>query len=182
MHEEARHVLPALLDTLGIKRPLLLGHSEGGSIALIHASNHPVAGLALMAPHAFVEDITVRSIAHVRETFETSGLRGRLAKYHTRVEDAFYGWADIWLDPAFRNWSIEALCRQVTAPVLLIQGRDDDYGTLAQVERIKAQTQGPAEILVLEKCGHSPHRDQEAAVLDSIAGFAAGLMKAPSDG
>ncbi|MGE3065648.1 MAG: alpha/beta fold hydrolase [Hyphomicrobiaceae bacterium] len=175
MHEEARDVLPALLATLGIERPLLVGHSDGGSIALIYAGDHPVAGLALMAPHAFVEDVTVRSIAHVRETFETSGLRGRLAKYHAHVEDAFFGWADIWLDPAFRDWSIEAACRQIAAPMLLIQGRDDEYGTLAQVERIKMQAQGPAEILVLENCGHSPHRDREAAVLDAVAGFAAGL-------
>jgi pimeloyl-ACP methyl ester carboxylesterase len=179
MHEEARDVLPALLQRLGIERPLLIGHSDGASIALIHAAAAKPApsGLVLMAPHVFVEPICVESIARIRETYRTSGLAARLAKYHARVDDAFLGWADIWLEPAFRDWSIEELVDDVGAPMLLIQGRDDEYGTLAQLERIEGRAKVLTSRLVLEACGHSPHRDREAAVLDAIAGFAAGLAR-----
>ena len=174
MHEEALDVLPPLLDQLGIERPLLVGHSDGASIALIHAaaSGRPVAGLALMAPHAFVEPICVESIARIRETYRTSDLGTRLARYHARVDDAFLGWADAWLDPAFLSWSIEDLLPGVSQPLLLIQGRDDEYGTLAQLDRIEALVEGPTTRLVLDRCGHSPQRDQEAAVLDAIVAFA----------
>ena len=177
MHEEALDVLPALLDQFRIERPLLVGHSDGASIALIHAaaSGRPVAGLALMAPHVFVEPITVASIARIRETYRTTDLRARLAKYHARVDDAFLGWADTWLRPEFLAWSIEALVADVRRPMLLIQGRDDEYGTLAQLDRIEARARAPVSRLVLDRCGHSPHRDQEAAVLDAIAAFARGL-------
>jgi pimeloyl-ACP methyl ester carboxylesterase len=179
MHDEGLVVLPKLLDALGVSRPLLVGHSDGASIALIHAadSGRAVAGLALMAPHVFVEEVTVASIARVRAGFEASGLKARLAKYHTRVDDAFFGWADIWLDPAFRGWSIAAEAGRVTAPVLLIQGEDDEYGTIAQIEAIAARVRGPVAKLVLPQCRHSPHRDQEAAVVDAIAGFARGLVQ-----
>lgn len=175
MHREALDVLPALLDQLGIKRPILVGHSDGASIALIHAaaSGRPVAGLALMAPHVFVEPVCVKAIAKIRETYRTTGdLKARLEKYHDRVDDAFLGWADIWLQPAFLAWSIEDLLPAVTQPLLLIQGRGDEYGTLAQLDRIEVGASGPATRLVLEDCGHAPHRDQEAAVLDAIATFA----------
>lgn len=177
MHDEALVVLPKLLDALGVLRPVLVGHSDGASIALIHAadSGRAVAGLALMAPHVFVEGVTIASIARVRAGFEASGLKARLAKYHARVDDAFFGWADIWLDPAFRDWSIEAEAGRVTAPMLLIQGEDDEYGTMAQIETIAARVRGPVAKLVLPRCGHSPHRDQEAAAVDALAGFARGL-------
>lgn len=178
MHEEALDVLPALLDQLGIERPLLVGHSDGASIALIHAaaSGRPVHGLALMAPHVFVEPGGLQSIARIRKAYGTSDdLKTRLARYHARVDDAFIGWADIWLQPEFRHWSIEGLIGQIDAPMLLIQGADDEYGTLAHIESIEAGTRGPASRLVLPACGHSPHRDQEAAVLDAIAAFARGL-------
>ena len=177
MHEEALDVLPRLLDRFGIDRPLLVGHSDGASIALIHAalSGHPVAGLVCMAPHVFVEPVCVESIARIRETYRTTDLRERLARYHARVDDAFLGWADIWLKPEFLNWSIEDLIGRIDAPMLLIQGRDDEYGTLAQLDRIEAHAKGPTSRLVLDSCGHSPHRDQEAAVLDAIAAFAQGL-------
>jgi pimeloyl-ACP methyl ester carboxylesterase len=177
MHEEALQVLPVLLDQLGVERPLLVGHSDGASIALIHAAAaaRPVAGLALMAPHVLVEPVTVASIAGIRETYRTSDLKGRLAKYHARVDDAFLGWADTWLRPEFLDWSIEDLLPGVTAPLLLIQGRDDQYGTLAQLDRIEEGVKGPVSRLVLESCGHSPWRDQEAAVIDAIAAFAARL-------
>jgi pimeloyl-ACP methyl ester carboxylesterase len=177
MHEEALDVLPRLLDRFGIDRPLLVGHSDGASIALIHAalSGRPVAGLVCMAPHVFVEPVCVESIAKIRETYRTTDLRQRLARYHARVDDAFLGWADIWLEPGFRNWSIEGLVDRIAEPMLLIQGRDDEYGTLAQLDRIEARAKGPTSRLVLDSCGHSPHRDQEAAVLDAIAAFAGGL-------
>jgi len=174
MHREALDFLPALLDQLGIERPLLIGHSDGASIALIHAaaSGRPVAGLALMAPHVFVEPICVASIAKIRQAYRTSDLRERLGKYHARVDDAFLGWADTWLEPAFLAWSIEDLLARLTQPVLLIQGRDDEYGTLAQLDRIQAAAPAPVSRLVLDNCGHAPHRDQEAAVLAAIVDFA----------
>ena len=178
MHEEALDVLPALLDQLGMAGPLLVGHSDGASIALIHAAAaaRPVAGLALMAPHVFVEPITVASIGSIRDTYRqdtTAGdLRARLAKYHVRVDDAFLGWADTWLRPEFLDWSIEDQLAGVTAPTLLIQGRDDQYGTLAQLDRIEAGVKGPVSRLVLEGCGHAPWRDRAAAVIDAIAAFA----------
>jgi pimeloyl-ACP methyl ester carboxylesterase len=174
MHEEALGILPRLLDQLEIARPLLIGHSDGASIALIHAarSNRPVAGLVCMAPHVFVEPICVDSIAKVRATYFNTDLKRRLAKYHARVDDAFLGWADIWLEPAFRQWSIEDLLGDIAQPTLLIQGRDDEYGTLAQLDRIETRAKAPVSRLVLDHCGHSPHRDQQAAVIDAIVEFA----------
>jgi pimeloyl-ACP methyl ester carboxylesterase len=179
MHEEARDVLPGLLDHLGIERPLLVGHSDGASIALIYAAAHPVAGLALMAPHVFVEQVCIDSIARVRASYADGRLRTRLAKYHAHVDDAFLGWADTWLLPDFRAWSIESLVNQVTAPMLLIQGSGDEYGTLAQLDRIEARANVPVTRLVLDACGHSPHRDQPAAVLDAIARFAMTIAPNP---
>jgi pimeloyl-ACP methyl ester carboxylesterase len=175
MHTEALHVLPQLLATLGIETPLLVGHSDGASIALIHAAHHAVAGVAVLAPHVFVEEICLGAIAKVRASYEKSGLRQRIAKYHARVDDAFLGWADVWLDPRFRAWSIEELIPRIAAPMLLIQGAQDEYGTLAQLDRIEARAQAPTSRLVLDTCGHSPHRDQEQAVVDAIVGFARGL-------
>ena len=177
MHEEALDVLPKLLDSFGIENPLLVGHSDGASIALIHAaqSGRPVSGLALMAPHVFVEDICIESIARVRATYESKSLKQRLAKYHAHVDDAFLGWADTWLLPEFRSWSIEHLAGQLTMPALLIQGEDDEYGTLEHIDRIAMRSQGPTERLVLRRCGHAPQRDQEVAVRDAIVAFARGL-------
>jgi pimeloyl-ACP methyl ester carboxylesterase len=173
MHEEALDVLPALLDRAGISSPLLVGHSDGASIALIHAASagRPVAGLVLMAPHIEVEPICVESIARISATYAQGPLRARLARYHAHADDAFHGWADTWLDPAFRDWSLEAEARALSIPTLLVQGRDDEYGTLAQIDRIAELAQGPIERLVLDQCGHSPHRDQEAAVLAAIVDF-----------
>ena len=177
MHDEALVHLPRLLDALAIDRPLLIGHSDGASIALIHAAlaDRDIAGLVLMAPHVFVEDVSLASIAHIRDTYLTTDLKERLSRYHAHVDDAFLGWADAWLDPAFRDWSIEALADHIRVPVLLIQGVNDEYGTLAQIDRIAARVHGPVERLVLQACGHSPHRDQEQAVLDAIARFVAQL-------
>ncbi len=177
MHDEALTVLPALLDVLGIERPILIGHSDGASIALIHAAaaQRPVKALVCLAPHAFVEPVCLESIARIRQSYLDTDLRQRLARYHTHVDDAFLGWADAWLDPEFLSWSIEGLLGDIDQPLLLIQGRDDEYGTLAQLDRIEACVKGPTRRLVLDRCGHSPHRDQEAAVADAIVAFVSGL-------
>ena len=179
MHVEALEVLPALLDALGIARPLLIGHSDGASISLIHAaaSGRPVHAVVAMAPHVFVEPVCLESIARIRETYRGTDLRQRLAKYHAHVDDAFLGWADTWLLPEFAAWSIEDLLPCITRPLLLIQGADDEYGTLAQLDRIEERATAPTSRLVLDACGHSPHRDQEAAVLDAIVGFARPHMR-----
>jgi pimeloyl-ACP methyl ester carboxylesterase len=176
MHEEALDVLPRLLDQLDVMRPLLVGHSDGASIALIHAADagRPIAGLVLMAPHVFVEDVTVHSIARIRSMYETTELRARLGKFHAHVDDAFLGWAETWLAPAFRDWSIEPEVARVTVPMLLIQGEDDEYGTLRHLERIAACARAPVSQLVLGNCGHSPHRDQQPAVIEAIVTFASG--------
>jgi pimeloyl-ACP methyl ester carboxylesterase len=173
MHDEALAVLPSLLDRLAIENPVLIGHSDGASIALIHAAaaGRLVRGVVCLAPHVFVEPVCVESIAKVRQSYFETDLRQRLTKYHDNVDDAFLGWADAWLDPEFRAWSIEDLLGRIDRPLLLIQGRDDEYGTLAQLDRIEARVQGPTRRLVLSDCGHSPHRDQEAAVLDAVVEF-----------
>ncbi|MDX2202491.1 MAG: alpha/beta hydrolase [Hyphomicrobiaceae bacterium] len=185
MHEEALHVLPRLLDRLGVDAPVLVGHSDGASIALIHAglAQRPVTGVAVLAPHVFVEQVTVDSIADIRAKYlsaghEASGLRTRLSRYHARVDDAFLGWADIWLDPRFRDWSIEDAIPSIAAPVLVVQGRQDEYGTLAQLDRIAQAARVPVTRLELDACGHAPHRDQEQAVIDAIVTFVQGLAVA----
>lgn len=177
MHDEALVALPALLDTLGVHNPILVGHSDGASIALIHAasSGRPVAGLVLMAPHVFVEPVTVKSIARIAETYEVSDLRQRLAVHHAHVDDAFRGWADIWLSPTFRTWSLGAEVRALRVPTLVIQGEDDEYGTLAQVDAIAQAAPGHVTRCVLAKCRHSPHRDQEKAVIEAVKTWQAKL-------
>ena len=172
MHDEALIVLPELLDTLEIRRPILLGHSDGGSIAIIHAggSGREVAGLVLLAPHVMVEEISVASIAAARVAYAEGDLRARLARHHDDVDGAFRGWNDVWLQPDFRAWTIEEYLPRVTCPVLVIQGEDDEYGTMAQVDRI-GRAIPDAQILELAQCGHSPHRDRTAEVLEAIRGF-----------
>ena len=178
MHLQAREVLPALLTALGINaatdKPWLFGHSDGGSIALIHAALFPdrVAGVIVAAPHIFVEDISVTSIAKTREVYLTTDLRSKLARYHDDVDSAFWGWNDIWLDPAFRTWNIEALLPKISCPVLAIQGVDDEYGTMSQIDGIAKQLP-QAHLLKLGNCGHSPHRDQADAVIDAVKTFVA---------
>lgn len=174
MHHEAWQVLPALLERLGVQRPVLLGHSDGGSIALLYASRHPVQACIVMAPHVMVEDISIRSIEQAREAYISGGLRERLARFHADVDCAFWQWNDAWLNPAFRQFDIRAECRRIEAPVLAIQGLDDAYGTLRQIEEI-APTRGPFSMEKIEHCGHSPHRDQPARVTQRIADFVAAL-------
>ena len=169
LHDEALQVLPAFLDALAIENPMLFGHSDGGSIALIHAggSARGVRGIIALAPHVMVEDITVTNIAAARVDYETGNLRARLARYHDNVDATFWGWNDIWLNPDFRAWNIEEYLPRVTCPVLAIQGEDDEYGTMAQIDLI-AQAVPNIETLKLARCGHSIHRDQPQAVLSAV--------------
>jgi pimeloyl-ACP methyl ester carboxylesterase len=173
MHDEALVVLPALLDALGVDRPLLVGHSDGGSIALIHAggSSRPVRGVVTLAAHVFVEDLTIQGIVAANAAFAATDLRERLGRTHRDAEATFRGWCDIWLDPAFRDWNIEAFLPRITCPVLAIQGLDDQYGTSAQVEAIRRGVGAKARGLLIPACRHSPHREQEAATTAAIVGF-----------
>ena len=178
MHDEARRALPDLLDQLGIDNPVLFGHSDGASIALLHAglTSRPVAGLVVLAPHVMVEDISVRSIAAAKAAYATTDLRTRLARYHDDVDSAFRGWNDVWLLPAFRDWNIEDCLPGIRVPVLAIQGVDDEYGTLEQIRRIaRGAVNAEVELLELADCRHSPHRDQPEAVIAAVQRFAAAL-------
>ena len=168
MHRQADEVLPALFAAVGIERPWLFGHSDGGTIALLHAARFPVAGVIAVAPHLFVEEISVKSIELARDAFESSDLRARLAKHHADPDSAFRGWNDAWLSPEFRHWNVERDIETIAAPVLAVQGVDDEYGTLEQIRAIKRRVPR-TELLEIPDCGHSPHRDQPA-VLSNAAG------------
>jgi len=176
MHYEAKVVLPLLLKVLGIEHPILLGHSDGASISLIYAGEYPSSprALVLEAPHVFVEDLSVESIAKIRAMYQNTDLRNRLVQYHRDVDGTFWSWNDIWLDPRFRSWNIESYLDAITCPVLVIQGHDDEYGTIRQVNSIQQRTPS-AEVLLLRDCGHSPHRDQPQVTIDRIARFLARL-------
>ena len=175
MHVEALTVLPALLDRLGIEEPILVGHSDGASIALLHAGSgkRPVRALVALAPHVFVEDMSIASIDEVRRQYETTDLREKLARRHADPDAAFRGWNDIWLAPTFRRWNIEGCLPGVRCPLLLIQGRDDEYGSAAQLDAIERQVGGTVARLELADCRHSPHRDQPEATLAAIVDFVA---------
>jgi pimeloyl-ACP methyl ester carboxylesterase len=167
MHDEALVVLPALLEALQIERPVLFGHSDGASIALIFAGAYPEAtrGAILEAPHVFVEDVSVASIAAIGERYRASDeLRVKMSRYHSDPDRTFFGWNDIWLAPAFRSWNIESSLNAIRAPLLVIAGTDDEYGTLAQVDAIAARCVSPVDRVVLSRCGHAPHRDRAGLV------------------
>ncbi|MBS1269812.1 MAG: 2-succinyl-6-hydroxy-2,4-cyclohexadiene-1-carboxylate synthase [Gammaproteobacteria bacterium] len=175
MHDEGLRVLPKVLDAAAVRSTILVGHSDGASIALIHAGGRRdprLRSLVLMAPHVFNEDLSVRSIRAAKEAYEHGGLRTRLARYHRdNVDCAFWGWNRAWLDPGFRDWNIEEFLPSIAIPSLLIQGKDDEYGTERQVEAIRSQVAGPVELLMLPDCRHAPHRDQPEATLDAIKRF-----------
>ena len=174
MHREGREILPAVLAALEIENPVLVGHSDGASIGLLHAgAGHPVAGVVVMAPHCFVEDISISSIAAAKLAFETTDLPAKLGKYHRDVHRTFWGWNNIWLHPDFRAWNIEDCLPHITCPILAIQGEDDEYGTMAQIEAIAAGARKAAdvELLKLADCRHSPHKDQVVAVIEAINRF-----------
>ncbi len=173
MHRQAHQVLPALLRALGVdEAPWLFGHSDGASIALLHAARTPaaVAGLVLLAPHLFVEPISLTNIAAARQAYADTDLRQRLARHHDDVDSAFWGWNHIWLDPAFRAWNIEAGLERIRCPVLAIQGVHDEFGTLGQIYRVRHHVPH-TQLLELADCGHSPHRDQPEAVIAASVEF-----------
>ena len=176
MHLEAWNVLPALLDALGVSQPVLVGHSDGATIALLHASRHPVAGCVAMAPHVFIEEIALRAIAQARALYESdaAGLRQRLSRYHADVDNAFWQWNDVWLSDAFRGFDIRSECQAINAPLLLVQGLADEYGTLAQLDEI-ARAAPQAQRVELPDCGHSPHREQPGFLTGAVADFLSGL-------
>ena len=176
IHRQAQEVLPALLEVLGIDaandRPWLLGHSDGGSIALLYAASQPehIAGAIVLAPHILVEDLSVKSIEKVRSAYFETDLRPRLARHHDDPDSAFWGWNDIWLKPAFRHWSITREIAGIRCPLLAVQGLDDEYGTLAQIRSI-ARHVPQTELLELAACGHSPHRDQTERLITASTEF-----------
>jgi pimeloyl-ACP methyl ester carboxylesterase len=180
MHREGQVVLPALLDALSIEAPILLGHSDGASIAILYAAAFPARARALIleAPHVFVEPMTVTSIAGAKAAYERTDLSTKLARYHADVDSAFWGWNDIWLDPRFLDWNIEPCLAAIDCPVLMIQGLQDEYGSTAQLDAISASVAG-AETVLLDHCGHSPHRDQPDLTLAAIGRFLQAHRRGP---
>jgi pimeloyl-ACP methyl ester carboxylesterase len=179
MHDEAL-ALAEVLGAAGVREAILVGHSDGASIALIYAGGGQAAlvrGLALEAPHVFVEDVTVRSIEAAASAYLSGDLRRALERHHgANVDVAFWGWNRAWLDPGFRAWSLEEFLPRVEVPVLLVQGEQDEYGTLLQLEAIEAGCGGPVQRAVLPDCGHAPHRDQPERTLSAMAAFVRGVI------
>jgi pimeloyl-ACP methyl ester carboxylesterase len=173
MHDEGLIALPNFLGELRIENPILVGHSDGASIALIHAgAGHEVRGVVAMAPHVFIEPICLESIRNAVESFESTELASKLGRYHRDARRTFYGWADVWLDPEFEAWDIRRdYLPSTRCAVLAIQGRDDEYGTMAQLDEIARRVKGPCELLKLENCGHAPFRDQPEKTLAAVAKF-----------
>jgi pimeloyl-ACP methyl ester carboxylesterase len=180
MHIEAREALPKLLDVIGFRRGLLLGHSDGASIAAIYAGSHQdhrVEGIALIAPHFIVEDISVASIAEIKTAYETTSLKEKLARWHKDVDNAFYGWNGVWLDPAFRNWDISEVLAYIRVPIAILQGVDDVYGTMRQVEIAQQECYCPVDVTVIPGAGHQPHREAPGPTLDAITEFANAVLR-----
>ncbi|MBI5068018.1 MAG: alpha/beta hydrolase [Deltaproteobacteria bacterium] len=184
MHDEGRRVLPRLLDAAGLREVVLLGHSDGGSIALVHAGGADpagrVKGAVTFAAHVLCEDLSVKSIAEARLAYLDGDLRQRLMRLHgDNVDCAFWGWNRAWLDPGFREWNLEEFLPGIRVPLLVVQGKDDQYGTEEQVHRIVRGAGGPTEALLLDACGHSPHRDQPEKALQAVVGFFARVTAPP---
>jgi pimeloyl-ACP methyl ester carboxylesterase len=181
MHVEALDVLPKLLDKIGFRRGLLLGHSDGASIATIYTGSHQdhrVQGLALIAPHFIVEDISVAYIAEIRTKYETTDLKAKLSRWHKDADNAFYGWNGAWLDPKFRDWDISEYLAYIRVPVAIVQGAGDQYGTMRQVEIAQEECYCPVDVTVIANAGHSPHREAAGETLAAIADFAAAALGA----
>jgi pimeloyl-ACP methyl ester carboxylesterase len=179
MYVEALDVLPKLLDKIGFRRGMLLGHSDGASIAAIYAGahqDHRVQGLALIAPHFIVEDISVASIAEIKTAYETTNLKTRLARWHKDVDNAFYGWNGAWLDPKFRDWDISEYLAYIRVPVAIVQGADDQYGTMRQIEIAQEECYCPVDVTILPGAGHQPHREAPQQTLDVISDFAKAVL------
>src|SRR5580692_10428002 len=174
MHVEALDVLPNLLDQIGFCRGLLLGHSDGASIAAIYAGgagDHRVRGVAMIAPHFIVEDISVSSIAGIKQAYETTNLRSKLARWHSDVDNAFYGWNGAWLDQKFRDWDISEYLAYIRVPVVILQGADDQYGTIRQIEIAQEECYCPVDVTVISGAGHAPHREAPEVTLSVISEF-----------
>jgi pimeloyl-ACP methyl ester carboxylesterase len=174
MQVEALDVLPKLLDRIGFRRGILVGHSDGASIATIYtggAGDHRVRGVAMIAPHFVVEDISVTSITEIRKAYETSDLKAKLARWHSDVDNSFYGWNDAWLDPKFRDWDISEYLAYIRVPVAILQGADDQYGTIRQIDIAREECYCPVDVTIIAGAGHSPHREAPAPTLDTISEF-----------
>jgi pimeloyl-ACP methyl ester carboxylesterase len=185
MHDEAREVLPRLFGAIGFRRGLLLGHSDGASIAAIYAGSvqdHRVRGLVLMAPHFITEDMGIAEIARARETYATGDLRERLARWHADPDNAFRGWNDAWLDPRFRSWDITDALAYIRVPMLIVQGEDDQYGTVRQIEVAQEESYCPVEVALLPRTRHAPHREAPDATLAAVAAFAQRLLRDHHEG
>lgn len=184
LHHEALTVLPQVLRTMNIRQSIFIGHSDGASIALIYAGAgvaEATLGLVLEAPHVFVEDITIAGIERAGEIYRTTDFAQKLARYHGDQTNAvFWSWYDTWLSPEFRHWNIEAYCRRIACPLLVIQGEDDKYGTKRQVDAVVSQVPTPAEAVMLPACGHTPHREQTQAALEAVTRFVQGIVSATS--
>src|SRR5215218_1293350 len=179
MHDEAKIVLPEVLDAIGFRRGLLLGHSDGASIAAIYAGSvqdHRVRGLILIAPHFFTEDLGIAEIARAKDAYATTDLRAKLARWHADVDNAFRGWNDAWLDPDFRQWDITTELAYIRVPVLIVQGADDQYGTIRQIEIAEQECYCPLDVSIIADAGHSPHRGAPEATLNAIAEFAKSIL------
>jgi len=180
MHVEALDVLPKLLDAIGFRGGLLVGHSDGASIAAIYAGSHQdhrVQGMALIAPHFIVEDISVTSIAEIKTAYETTNLKEKLARWHKDVDNAFYGWNGAWLDPKFRSWDISEFLAYIRVPIAILQGVDDQYGTMRQVEIAQEECYCPVDVTLIPGAGHQPHREAPGATLDAISEFANAVLR-----
>jgi pimeloyl-ACP methyl ester carboxylesterase len=180
MHIEALEVLPDLLTRIDFRRGLLLGHSDGASIAAIYAGahqDHRVQGVAMIAPHFVVEDISVTSIAEIKRDYETTELKTRLARWHKDVDNAFYGWNGAWLDPKFRDWDISDYLAYIRVPVAILQGADDQYGTSRQIEIAREECYCPVEVTIVLVAGHSPHREAPETTLHVISEFARAVLR-----
>jgi pimeloyl-ACP methyl ester carboxylesterase len=179
MHIEALQVLPKLLDAIGFRCGLLVGHSDGASIAAIYAGSrqdHRVQGLAMIAPHFVVEDISVTSIAEIKKAYETTELKAKLARWHKDVDNAFYGWNGAWLDPKFRSWDISEYLAYIRVPLAILQGSDDQYGTIRQIEIAQEECYCPVDVTIIPAAGHSPHREAPGATLNAISEFASRIL------
>lgn len=180
LHDEALLTLPEVLEQCAIDKPIFIGHSDGGSIAIIYAGTYPqkAAGVITEAAHVFVEDITVVGIKRAVEVYESTDFKKRLGKFHAdNTELMFHGWADIWLSQEFRDWNIEEYLPHITCPLLAIQGRDDEYGTPAQIEAIVGKVAGPVRGSIVENCGHIPHLQAREKVSAEMANFISAISK-----
>ncbi len=185
MHVEALDVLPKVLDAIGFRRGLLIGHSDGASIATIYAGSvqdHRIRGLGLIAPHFIVEDISVASIAKIKTEYETTDLKAKLGRWHKNVDNAFYGWNGAWLDPMFRHWDISEQLAYVRVPIAIVQGADDHYGTLRQIEIAQEECYCPVDVEIIPGAAHAPHREAPDATLRILTDFVNRILRLHGEG